>query len=135
MAGPVAIYGPQDDVRLLLRSLLRLYKFEVASEGARPNELRALAPRPGTTVVLDVDLDEPEWTEAVQALREAHPELRLLLITPSRSARVDGQARSVGISAVLRRPFALRQLADLMGVPPPPPAPPEPAVAETGASG
>lgn len=114
MTGTVAIYSPHDDIRLLLRSLLRLHHYQVVGEGATPSELRTVPPVAGVTVVLDADLEEVAWSDAVQALRAARPELHFVLVTPGRSTRIDDRARELGMTAVLRRPFAMRQLVETM---------------------
>ena len=116
MAGAVAIYSPHDDIRLLLRSLLRLHHYEVVAEGSTPGELRGGPTRSPMTVVLDAELDEVGWSEAVAAVRKARPDVRFLLVTPSRSPRTDAQARNAGIPVVLHRPFALRQLVEAMNL-------------------
>ena len=114
MTGTVAIYSPHDDIRLLLRSLLRLHHYQVIGEGSSPADLRALAAAPEVTVVVDADLEEMGWSEAIGALRKGRDGLRFVLVTPSRSPRTDSQAHAVGIAAVLRRPFAMRQLVEAL---------------------
>ena len=134
MPGTVAIYSPHDDIRLLLRSLLRLHHYRVLGEGTSPAELRALQPGAEHAIVLDADLEEVGWSEAVHQLHRSRPDLKFVLVTASRSPRVDAQAHAVGISAVLRRPFAMRELVETMrSVDPPSPsgAPMEPLTGPT----
>lgn len=114
MTDTVAIFSPHDDIRLLLRSLLRLHHYRVAIEGSSPGELRSLPSAVDGTIVLDVDLEEVGWFQALESLRAARPGLRFLLVTPSRSPRTDQRAQTAGVSAVLRRPFAMRQLLEAM---------------------
>jgi len=114
MPGTVAIYSPHDDIRLLLRSLLRLHHYRVVGEGATPGELRALPGGADPAIVLDADLEEVGWTEAIQSLRRNRPQLKFVLVTASRSPRTDAQAHAVGVSAILRRPFAMRELVETM---------------------
>lgn len=114
MTGTAAIYSPHDDIRLLLRSLLRLHHYQVLREGTSASDLRSLALTPNLTIVVDADLEEIGWSEAVQGLRQLQPDLRILLVTPSRSARTDAAAKTLGIGSVLRRPFAMRQLVEAL---------------------
>ncbi len=134
MTSDVAIYSAQDDVRLLLRGLLRLHRYRVIGEGNSPLALGQLPKDSQAVVVVDADLDEVGWSEAVTALHRARPAQRVVLLSATRSPRVESQAKALGISAVVRRPFAVHQLVEAVngpeGVGPEPlPAPksPEPA--------
>jgi DNA-binding NarL/FixJ family response regulator len=127
MTSDVAIYSAQDDVRLLLRGLLRLHRYRVVGEGNSPNALLQLPKDSDAVVVVDADLDEVGWAEAVTSLHRARPGQRVVLLSATRSPRVESQAKSLGISAVVRRPFAVHQLVEAVNGPEiaaPPPASP-----------
>jgi AmiR/NasT family two-component response regulator len=70
-------------------------------------------------VVVDADLDEVGWAEAVTALHRARPAQRVVLLCATRSPRVESQAKALGISAVVRRPFAVHQLIEAVNGPNP----------------
>jgi CheY-like chemotaxis protein len=112
MTGEVAIYSGNDEIRLLLRGLLKLHRFHVVREGGVPAALRDLPKDSSPVVVLDADLDEMGWVEAIQVLRKERPELRVILLTATRSPRVEGQAKASGIDVVVRRPFPVHALLE-----------------------
>jgi DNA-binding NarL/FixJ family response regulator len=117
MTSDVAIYSAQDDVRLLLRGLLRLHRYRVVGEGNGPSSLQQLPKDSGAVIVVDADLDEVGWAEAVTTLHRANPEQRVILLCATRSPRVESQAKALGISAVVRRPFAVHQLIEAVNGP------------------
>lgn len=112
MTTDVAIVSPHDEIRLLLRGLLKLHHFRVIREGSSPAALTELLAVEHPVVVLDADLDEVGWSEAIRAFRTSRPDLRLVLLTATRSPRVGGQAKASGIAAVVHRPFAVHDLID-----------------------
>jgi CheY-like chemotaxis protein len=109
----VIIVGGSDETRLLLRGLLRLHRQRVTGEGTSASYLDQLpiSPEP-TVVVLDVDLEEPEWLNSIKQAIGRHQNLRAVLLTVSRSARVEELAKEAGISALVRRPFAVHELVE-----------------------
>ncbi len=125
MSGDVAILSPHDEMRLLLRGLLRLHRFRVVREGNGPASLGEIPEGDRAVVVLDADLDELSWSEAIRRFRESRPDVRLVLLTATRSPRVGSQAKSCGISAVVRRPFAVHELLEAVTGGGPPTAPTE----------
>jgi CheY-like chemotaxis protein len=112
MTSDVAIYSPNDEIRLLLRGLLRLHRYRIVGEGNSPSSLQTIPRDASPVVVLDADLDEVGWVESVQALHRERPELRVVLLTATRSPRVGSQAKATGIDAVVRRPFPVRELLE-----------------------
>ena len=109
----VVIVSRNDETRLLLRGLLRLHHIPVPTEGSSVEGMTDLiAAGDHAVLLLDVDLEEKEWVGAVRSLRERCSELRVVLLTPSRSPRVDALAKEAGVSTVLRRPFAVHELID-----------------------
>src|SRR5215472_6589719 len=121
----VIIVGGSDETRLLLRGLLRLHRQRVLGEGTTSTYLSTLAEQPEPSVLLlDVDLEQSEWLSAVRQAVARCKNLRAVLLTPSRSPRVEELARQAGISALVRRPFAVHELIDAVapgGASPPSP--------------
>ena len=109
----VIIVGGNDETRLLLRGLLRLHRQRVLGEGTTPSYLARLPGSPAPEVLLlDVDLEDAEWLGAVRAVVQAHPGMRAILLTPSRSGRVEELARQAGVANLVRRPFAVHELIE-----------------------
>ena len=121
----VVIVGGSDETRLLLRGLVRLHHHRVVAEGRSPQTLRDLAADIDAPVVLlDVDVDQPEWAEQISRSLKGHQGLRAILLTANRTTRLETQAKEMGISSLLRRPFAVHELVeaiDASAVPPPTP--------------
>lgn len=132
----VIVAGGSEETRLLLRGLVRLHHHRVVGEGPGPEVLAGLAPdvvRP--VLLLDADLDDPAWVQQVNSTLKAHPDAKAVLLTSHRSVVVEERARTAGFHSVLRRPFAVRDLVQMIeeaspgtpgGAPsaPTPPSPP-----------
>jgi DNA-binding response OmpR family regulator len=113
MTSDVAIVSPREEIRLLLRGLLKLHHFRVLQEGTTPHSLSEIAGGEASIVLLDAELDAEEgWADALRRLREQRPNLRVVLLTSSRSVRAGSQALAAGVSAVVHRPFAVHELIE-----------------------
>ena len=87
-------------------------------------------------LLVDTELKSPAWNEFIPQARAVNPATRVVLLTPTRSARLELQARSLGVTALVRRPFAIQELLNAVGpsgdtevppgAPPEAPAPPAP---------
>ena len=120
----VVIVGGTEEAQLILRGLLRLHQHRIVGtslNGAPALEMLRQSTDP--VLLLDVDLKDPAWTAFVPEALRANPATRVVLLTPSRSARLDGQAKSLGVGALVRRPFAIQEL--LTAVAPSAASPPE----------
>jgi DNA-binding NarL/FixJ family response regulator len=96
---------------------LRLHRYRIVGEGSTPAALQQLPRDSSAVVVVDADLDEIGWAEAVTLFHRAHPSQRVVLLCATRSPRVESQAKALGISAVVRRPFAVHQLVEAVNGP------------------
>lgn len=93
-------------MRLLLRGLLRLYRFSVAHEVTTGEELLALPSLPLPTVlVVDAGSLAPSWPSELSSALRARTELRALVILPQDGASLGPRAREAGASSVIVRPF------------------------------
>ncbi len=119
----VVILGGTDEARLILRGLLRLHQHRVYGETASPGvALELLGSTPEPVLLLDVDLQPQAWSDFVLEALRAQSITRIVLLTPSRSARLESQAKSLGVASLVRRPFAIHELMDAVGSPSRPPA-------------
>lgn len=126
----VAILSPNDDLRLLLRGLVRMGRHTIAGEGRGVEALATLpvaASGASFVVLADVDLESPNCSATIQAFATSNPNVRIVLLTPARSARISAAAQACGVTCVVHRPFAIHELmvaiAPLPDGPAPPPAP------------
>jgi len=111
-AAPAILLGTNEDTRLLLRGLLRLYRHPVVSESGAAEELGSLAPTTDPTVlVLDAEAVTGGWEAALGLALHDHPRLRPILITIDRSSEFEARARAAGARVVLVRPFAIADFA------------------------
>jgi AmiR/NasT family two-component response regulator len=121
----VIVAGGSEETRLLLRGLLRLHHHRVVGDLASGAAKLTLPPgAQDLVVVVDADLQDPEWERAISQARAQSPSLKIVLLTGTRSAEVVAKARALGVSAIVRRPFAVRELIEAVG-PAAPPASPE----------
>ncbi|MCI4352070.1 MAG: response regulator [Thermoplasmata archaeon] len=128
----VVIVGGTEEAQLILRGLLRLHQHHItaASLSARTT-LGMIRQATDPVLLVDAEMTEPSWAEFVPEAHRANPALRVVLLTPSRSTRLDSQARALGVAALVRRPFAIRELLTAVSSPEPAPPPAESAPAPT----
>ena len=109
----VAIVGGTEEIRLLLRGLVRLHHHQVIAEGTSPEVLDRLQPNGSQRVaILDVDVEDAVWAKAVSGALARDPGMRIVLIVRSRTGRVESRAKELGIGPVLRAPFAVHALIE-----------------------
>jgi DNA-binding NtrC family response regulator len=133
----VVIVGGSEEAQLILRGLLRLHQHRVVGAGLQaPAALELIRQASDPVLLIDVDTKDPLWTDFVPEARRANPATRVVLLTPSRSTRLDGQASKLGVAALVRRPFAIQELLSAVGPSsapgPPSPSPPPPPASSPG---
>lgn len=106
------VWGPNEDTRLLLRGLLRLYHCPVVHEVEELEQLDALPSLAGPTVlVADTEGRPPEWESELAATVRVRPELRALVVLARGGTASEARARAAGASGVLVRPFSIPDFA------------------------
>jgi DNA-binding NarL/FixJ family response regulator len=123
----VLVAGGSEETRLLLRGLLRLHHHRVIGDLASGSATLTIpADAKALVAVVDANLQDPEWERAIADARRQHPDLKIVLLTATRSTEVLAKARTLGVAAIVRRPFAVRELIEAVGpaTPPASPAPP-----------
>jgi len=107
-----------EEIRVLLRGLLRLHRVRVDGEADGATEgVRLLHDRHPTLLVIDQHLREGRAVDFVTAARRALPSCRIVLIVPA--ARPPPTLDlAAAPDVVLQRPFRIREFADAIGPPP-----------------
>jgi response regulator RpfG family c-di-GMP phosphodiesterase len=114
----VVIVGGAEEAQLILRGLLRLHQHRILGTGLPANAaLEVLRTTADPVLLIDVDSKEPVWTDFVAEARRTNPATRVVLLSPTRSPRLEGQARAIGVAALVRRPFAIQELLSAVGPP------------------
>lgn len=112
---PTLVVAPDDDLRLLLRGLLALYRHRVVGEG--PSLAETLSGGSAGEAVVLVYAPNPRDGDAVLHLANAlrsRPDLATLVILTPEQEAARGAALEAGARAVLARPFRLRELAQAL---------------------
>jgi DNA-binding NtrC family response regulator len=108
---PIAIGGSNDEIRILLRGILRLHRYPVAGEAMSPGDLGRL---PSDTRILIYDVarsgDVAPWTESVSALTRDNPGIQVLALLPYGSEGNRTEAERTGALATLVKPFKVQDL-------------------------
>ncbi len=109
-AGPAvapAILVADDDglVRELLCDLLEEHGFSVLQAVSGRQVLEQIKQRPVNLVVLDLVMPEMEGLETLQALANAHPDIRVLAISGAFDGCFLDCAHLLGARAILKKPF------------------------------
>jgi len=109
------LISSNEDTRLLLRGLLRLYHHRIVFEGRGPEPLETAPPGEGPRVlVLDGDAVDGGWEAALRTALAREPSLHVILLTPDRSPEFAGRARAAGVGLVLVRPFAIGEFTEAL---------------------
>ncbi len=105
------LLGTNDDTRLLLRGLIRLHRHRVALEARTIDELEGLPPSTRPRVLIqDVDAEDDRWSDELRFALDRHPDLRAVVLLPTDGTSLRAEALRAGASAVIVRPFAVREL-------------------------
>jgi DNA-binding NarL/FixJ family response regulator len=111
----VVIVGGSEETRLLLRGLLRLYRHRVVGDGPGPETIdRAMETGGPTTVIMEVDLNEPAEVDELRRAVQRYPLLRFIVLTARHEAATAERAQELGVAGFLRRPFAVHELVDAL---------------------
>ena len=107
------VCGKNEETRLLLRGLLRLHRFRVVHEVGSVDDLDRLGTAGEPTVLIfDAESEVGAWDRELTRALGAHPALRAVVILPRGSSTSEAKARAAGASAVVARPFAIRELVE-----------------------
>lgn len=100
--------------KLLAESVRRQgHEAIVASSGQEG--LSLLEQRAPDAVFLDIVLPAVSGIEVLRRIRQSHPALPVIVITGRASSREIDEARRLGVTEVIEKPFALKQLDDALG--------------------
>lgn len=104
-----------DDVRVLLRGLLRLHQVRVDGEAGGAERARELVQRHRPSVlVVDTLLRDGSWAEVLREARATCPSCRFILIASSPPKELPSSG-SLRPDAFLLRPFRIQAFADALG--------------------
>jgi PAS domain S-box-containing protein len=109
----VVLVDDADDVRMLVRSALRLSgRFEVVGEGGNGAEAIELARehRP-SVLLLDVSMPVMDGLEALPLITAVAPETRVIMYTGFDERGLADRARELGAAGFLRKSIAITRLA------------------------
>ncbi len=106
---PIAIGASNDEIRILLRGILRLHRYPVAGEAMSPADLARLPPET-RILVYDVGGDVARWTDSVSALTRDNPGIQVLALLPLGSDVGHSDAERIGALAILVKPFKAHDL-------------------------
>jgi len=102
------LVGEDDDVLrvLLARRLTRVgYLVRAAADGEQVMELMRHGELPEETLLLDVHMPKRTGMEVVQALRASGSRVAVVLMSAYTTDELKAEARSLGVAAVLDKPF------------------------------
>jgi len=116
---PLQVFVADDDseMRGLIAAILRADGFDVSEspDGVTLLEaLRASEHGPPDLLISDVEMPRASGLRVLASVRRSHPTLPVVLITAFGSPEVHREARLLGASAVLDKPFGFAVLRDLV---------------------
>jgi DNA-binding NtrC family response regulator len=125
LASSAVVVAADEEIRVLLRGLLRLHHFRVLGEADGVERAMGLVrSSPPSVVVSDMELAEGSASLLLQELHRDTPGVRSVIVCPNapESASLLGTERP---DALLKRPFRVREFAEAIGaaMPETPPRP------------
>lgn len=117
-ARTAVVAAGDEELRVLLRGLLRLHRCRVVGEvGRAPEAMPLLATFRPDLLLVDLTLDDGAAAALVGEARAALPGLWIVLITPA--GRPPTAAVRAAASVLLARPFRILQFAEAIAPAPP----------------
>ncbi len=101
-----------DDEEIVLKSCLRILgsDFQVDTATNGPDALRRVEERPYDLVILDIMMPEMDGIEVLQRIKEAHPDIDVVMITGLAEINIAVRAMKLGAFDYLPKPFEPDQL-------------------------
>ena len=107
----------EDDIQVafLLAESVRLQGHEAMVASSGQEGLSLLDQSCPDGVLLDIVMPKVSGLEVLQRIRMTHPALPVIIITGSASVQQIDEARRLGVTDVLEKPFALKYLKEALG--------------------
>ncbi len=102
-------------VAKLLAESVRLQGHEAIVASSGQEGLLLLTQAVPDAVFLDIVMPNMSGIEVLRRIRETHPALPVIIITGSASFQQIDEARRLGVTEVIEKPFALNQLDQALG--------------------
>ena len=97
-------------VARLLAESVRLQGHEAIVAHSGPEALSLLDERRPDAVFLDIVMPEVSGIDVLRKIRETYPALPVIVITGSASSQQIDDVRRLGVTEVIEKPFALKEL-------------------------
>jgi DNA-binding response OmpR family regulator len=110
----VLIVDDQDMVRRTLRLALESEDLDVREAGDGDEALRMYSLAPADVVVIDIVMPNKEGIETIFELRRSAPRVKIIAMSGRDTVDFLDMARKLGADHVLRKPFEMRTLVDLV---------------------
>jgi FixJ family two-component response regulator len=102
----IAVVDDEVSVRTMLRRVLRVVDYEVATFASGEDFLASLASRKPACVVLDVHMPGLSGLDVQRCMHETSLRVPVVLITASDDSSLDRAAVAGGAAHLLRKPFS-----------------------------
>jgi CheY-like chemotaxis protein len=99
----------------LLAESVRLQGHEAIVANTGQEALSLLARWRPDAVFLDIVMPKVSGIDVLRRIRETHPALPVVVITGAASSQQIDEARRLGVTEVIEKPFALNQLDEALG--------------------
>lgn len=106
----------EDDIPVatLLAEAVRLQGHEAIVATTGREALSLLDQRPPDALFLDIVMPEVTGIEILRRIRQTHPALPVIVITGEASSEQIGEARRLGVTDVIEKPFGLKFLGEAL---------------------
>lgn len=101
-------------VAKLLAESVRLQGHEAIVAGSGREGLSLLQQKPPDAVFLDIVMPGMSGIDVLRHIRETHPTLPVIVITGSASLEEIDEVRRLGVTEIIEKPFALKELDEAL---------------------
>ena len=113
----ILIVDAQDAVRMVLRDALEQEGFQVQEARNGAEAILMYQENPADVIVTDIIMPDKEGIETIIELRELAPDVKIIAISGGGRIRANDfldMAKKLGAAHVLRKPFRMKELVDLV---------------------
>ena len=113
----ILIVDDQDAVRMVMRDALEQEGFQVQEARNGAEAILMYQENPADVIVTDIIMPDKEGIETIIELRDLAPDVKIIAISGGGRIRANDfldMAKKLGAAHVLRKPFRMKELVDLV---------------------
>ncbi|WP_213956645.1 MULTISPECIES: response regulator transcription factor [unclassified Variovorax] len=112
----IAVVDDEPSVRVAIGRMLRSANFRVCEYASGESFLESLSGHLPLSALLDLQMPGLSGFDVLERMRAANVDVPVIVITASDDANPDRATRTIGVKALLRKPFTSVELCHAIGI-------------------